>query len=48
MREVGALIGEVLHHIDDEGAIAAVRARVGALTERFPLYAWKLAPVRSR
>jgi hypothetical protein len=25
-----------------------VRARVGVLTQRFPLYAWKLAPVRSR
>ena len=36
MREVGALIGEVLHHIDDEGAIAAVRARVGALTDALP------------
>ncbi len=48
MRETGALIGEVLHHIDDESAIAAVRARVGALTDRFPLYAWKLAPVGSR
>jgi glycine hydroxymethyltransferase len=48
MREVGALIGEVLHHIDDEATIAAVRARVGALADRFPLYAWKLAPVASR
>jgi glycine hydroxymethyltransferase len=47
MREVGALIGEVLHHINDEDAIAAVRARVGKLTDRFPLYAWKLAPVAS-
>jgi glycine hydroxymethyltransferase len=48
MREVGALIGEVLNHINDEAAIASVRARVGVLTQRFPLYAWKLAPVRSR
>ena len=33
MREVGELIGEVLHHINDEAAIASVRARVGALTD---------------
>jgi glycine hydroxymethyltransferase len=47
MREVGELIGEVLHHISDAGAIAAVRQRVGALTVRFPLYPWKLDPVRA-
>ena len=47
MREVGALIAEVLHHIADEGTIAAVRQRVGALTARFPLYQWKLDAVRA-
>jgi glycine hydroxymethyltransferase len=47
MREVGELIGEVLHHISDAAAIAAVRQRVGALTARFPLYSWKLDPVRA-
>jgi glycine/serine hydroxymethyltransferase len=47
MREVGALIGEVLHHIADPAAIAAVRQRVDALTARFPLYPWKLEPVRA-
>jgi glycine hydroxymethyltransferase len=47
MREVGELIGEVLHHISDAGAIAAVRQRVDALTARFPLYPWKLDPVRA-
>ncbi len=41
MREVGALIGEVLGHIDDEATIARVRQQVEALTARFPLYAWK-------
>jgi glycine hydroxymethyltransferase len=41
MREVGALIGEVLGHIDDEATIARVRRQVEALTARFPLYAWK-------
>jgi glycine hydroxymethyltransferase len=47
MREVGELIGEVLHHISDTAAIAAVRQRVEALTARFPLYRWKLDPVRA-
>jgi glycine hydroxymethyltransferase len=47
MREVGALIAEVLHHIADEQAIAAVRQKVGALTARFPLYNWKLDTVRA-
>ena len=41
MREVGALIGEVLEHIDDEATIARVRQQVEALTARFPLYPWK-------
>jgi glycine hydroxymethyltransferase len=47
MREVGALIAEVLHNIANEDAIAAVRQRVGALTQRFPLYNWKLDAVRA-
>ena len=41
MREVGALIAEVLEHIANEDAIARVRQRVDALTARFPLYQWK-------
>jgi glycine hydroxymethyltransferase len=47
MREVGALISEVLHRIGDEQAIAAVAQKVGALTARFPLYNWKLDTVRA-
>ena len=47
MREVGALIAEVLNHISSEEVIAAVRQRVGALTARFPLYSWKLDTVRA-
>ncbi len=47
MREVGELIGDVLHHIADPAAIAAVRQRVETLTARFPLYPWKLDPVRA-
>jgi len=47
MRETGRLIAEVLNHISDADAIADVRAKVGALTARFPLYRWKLDPVRA-
>jgi glycine hydroxymethyltransferase len=47
MTEVGELISEVLHHIADPAAIAAVGQRVEALTARFPLYPWKLDPVRA-
>ena len=47
MREVGSLIAEVLHNITNEEVIAGVRQKVGALTARFPLYRWKLDPVRA-
>jgi glycine hydroxymethyltransferase len=47
MRETARLIAEVLNHISDADAIADVRAKVGALTARFPLYRWKLDPVRA-
>jgi glycine hydroxymethyltransferase len=47
MTAVGGLIAEVLNHISDEGVIAAVRQKVGALTARFPLYSWKLDSVRA-
>jgi glycine hydroxymethyltransferase len=43
MREVAALITRVLENITSENAHADVRRKVSALTERFPLYAWKLA-----
>ncbi len=45
--EVGALIAEVLHNIGNEETIASVRRKVGELTARFPLYNWKLDPVRA-
>jgi glycine hydroxymethyltransferase len=41
MREVGRLIAQVLNDVKSEQVRAEVRKRVGALTERFPLYAWK-------
>jgi glycine hydroxymethyltransferase len=47
MQEVASLIAEVLLHIQSEDAVAAVRRRVEALTERFPLYSWKLDSVRA-
>ena len=47
MRQVGSLISEVLHHIADDDAIAGVRRTVGELVARFPLYRWKLDPVRA-
>jgi glycine hydroxymethyltransferase len=47
MREVGALIAEVLNNIASEDIIGAVRQKVDALTVRFPLYNWKLDAVRA-
>ncbi len=47
MRQVGALVAEVLHHPADDHALAAVRQKVAELTARFPLYQWKLDPVRA-
>ena len=41
MRQVGALIGEVLDQMGNEDTIARVRHKVEELTARFPLYAWK-------
>ena len=48
MREVAALIARVLENISDETVLADVRRKVGALTTRFPLYAWKLAAAATR
>jgi len=48
MREVAALITRVLENIGREGIQAEVCARVHALTERFPLYPWKLAAMAGR
>jgi glycine hydroxymethyltransferase len=47
MREVAVLIAEVLNHIQSDDAIASVRRRVQVLTERFPLYHWKLDTIRA-
>jgi glycine hydroxymethyltransferase len=45
MREVAACIAQVLENHTSEDNLAAVRERVGALTARFPLYAWKRTAV---
>ena len=45
MKEVAALIAQVLDAPASADNLAAVRKRVGVLTERFPLYSWRLAPV---
>lgn len=41
MTEVGKLIARVIYDVKSESTIAEVRNAVLALTERFPLYAWK-------
>lgn len=41
MTEVGKLIAHVLNNLKSEDALVEARRRVAALTERFPLYAWK-------
>ncbi len=43
MREVGELIVRVIENASNQSVLAEVRQKVGVLTERFPLYAWKLA-----
>jgi glycine hydroxymethyltransferase len=48
MREVARLIVRVLENISDENVLAEVRRSVAVLTDRFPLYAWKLAAAISR
>jgi glycine hydroxymethyltransferase len=44
MRTVAQLIAEVLRNIGSEETAAEVRRKVSSLTERFPLYSWKLGP----
>ncbi len=48
MCEVGGLIAYVLENIANENALGEVRRKVGVLTEKFPLYAWKLSPALAR
>jgi glycine hydroxymethyltransferase len=48
MREVAGLIARVLENIGSEDVLADVRRKVGVLTDRFPLYAWKLNAALAR
>jgi glycine hydroxymethyltransferase len=48
MRKVAALITRVLENIADATVQAEVRRGVAALTEEFPLYAWKLTAAATR
>jgi glycine hydroxymethyltransferase len=48
IREVAELIAQVLDNIQSEEVINQVRLAVRALTDEFPLYAWKLTPAAFR
>ncbi|MBZ5675978.1 MAG: serine hydroxymethyltransferase [Acidobacteriia bacterium] len=48
IREVAELIAQVLDNIQSEEVVNQVRLAVRALTDRFPLYAWKLTPAAYR
>ena len=43
MREVAELIALVIANPQSDDTLATVRRRVSSLTDKFPLYAWKLA-----
>jgi glycine hydroxymethyltransferase len=45
MAQVAGLIGQVLEAPGSEDNLAAVRKGVTELTDRFPLYSWKMTPV---
>jgi glycine hydroxymethyltransferase len=48
IREVAELIAQVLDNIQNEEVMNQVRLAVRALTDEFPLYAWKLTPAAFR
>jgi glycine hydroxymethyltransferase len=48
MREVASLIAEALENRGSEEALTQVRRRVAALTDRFPLYSWRLSAASVR
>jgi glycine hydroxymethyltransferase len=48
MREVAELIAQILDNIQSEEVMNQVRLAVRALTDEFPLYAWKLTPAAFR
>jgi glycine hydroxymethyltransferase len=44
MEEVGRLIAHVIYNVKSEGALVEARKGAKALTDKFPLYAWKQPP----
>jgi glycine hydroxymethyltransferase len=48
MEEVAGLIARVLENPSSDQNLTEVRRQVAVLTERFPLYAWKLTPQVAR
>lgn len=48
MKTIAQLIATVLENPSSEDVLAGVRRKVATLTERFPLYAWKLATASAR
>jgi glycine hydroxymethyltransferase len=45
MRTIGAWIAKALEQRNDEAALARIRGEVAELSNQFPLYAWRRAPV---
>ena len=48
IRQVATLIARVLENITDDQVRTEVRREVKSLTDRFPLYAWRLTPAAYR
>jgi glycine hydroxymethyltransferase len=48
IREVARLIARVLDNIQSQDVVTEVRRAVRGLTDRFPLYAWRLTPAAFR
>jgi glycine hydroxymethyltransferase len=45
MREIGAWIAKALEQRNDDAALTRIRGEVAELANRFPLYAWRRAPL---
>jgi glycine hydroxymethyltransferase len=45
MRQIAAWINQALDKRNDDGALEKIRGEVAELANRFPLYAWRRAPV---
>ena len=47
MELIGNWIADALEHVGDESTIERIRAQVGELTARFPLYSLRLQEIES-